>query len=170
MDSCFKMANHDASEMRRTLFGFISASPLEAWVPYYNFNALLIPNEILYEDKLLKDLGEIRTFHAGILKTPPSHCYNWHMDTDRNAALNMLVYDDGKSRCIFAPNGMEIVVPIVELKYEPNHFYAFNTKLMHMVLNSDTPRYLLSLEFMGKDYGLTYQQLLNDLKELGYVD
>ena len=39
---------------------------------------------------------------------------------------------------------------------------------MHTVSNFTTPRYMFSLEFTGKDYGLTYDQLLADLKELGY--
>jgi hypothetical protein len=39
---------------------------------------------------------------------------------------------------------------------------------MHTVINFTTPRYMFSLEFIGKDYGLTYDQLLADLKELGY--
>ena len=62
------------------------------------------------------------------------------------------------------------MMPTVQLRYAHNTFYAFNTKVMHTVLNFTTPRYMFSLEFIGKDYGLSYKQLLEDLKELGYGD
>lgn len=167
-DMCYTKVEHDAKELRRLLFDYIAASPPVCWIPYYNFDALPVPGDVLREDKLLKALAEKREFVGGLLRIPPSTVYNWHVDTDRHCGLNMLVYDDGQSRCIFAPEGSKIVMPTVELRYAPNTFYAFNTKVMHTVINFTTPRYMFSLEFMGKDYGLTYDQLLADLKELGY--
>lgn len=167
MDMCFKKIDHE-SRLRPMLINLITETPPDYWMPYYNFSALLVPSSITNEDPFLKKLSEKREFQAGLLKVPANTCYNWHVDTDRNSALNMLVYDDGQSKCLFSPEGMKIVLPTVELRYSPNHFYAFNTKIMHIVLNFTTPRYLFSLEFMGKDYGLTYEQLLEDIKELGY--
>ena len=165
----FKKIEH-ISELRNVLIQCIQTAPLEAWVPYYNFMALPIHPELLHQDRFLKDLSKKREYHGGILQVNPNTCYNWHVDTDRNSGVNMLLYDDGQSRCLFAPEGIDVVMPTVELKYAPNTFYAFNTKVMHSVLNFTTPRFLFSLEFIGKDNGLTYDQLLDDLKELGYVD
>lgn len=167
-DQCYKKVEHDANKFKHVLLGCIAAKPLQEWVPYYNFMALPIPDNILRDNKLLKALAKKRDFHGGLLMIPPNTVYNWHVDTDRNCGLNMLVYDDGQSKCIFAPEGMKIVMPTVELRYAPNTFYAFNTKVMHTVINFTTPRYMFSLEFIGKDYGLPYEQLLADLKELGY--
>ena len=167
-DMCYKKVQHTAYPLRSLLWELISATEPDNWVPYYNFMALPIPKEFVKEDPFLQKLSERRDFQAGLLKIPPHTVYNWHVDTDRNCGLNMLVYDDGQSKCIFAPEGMKIVMPTVELRYAPNIFYAFNTKVMHTVINFTTPRYMFSLEFMGKDYGLTYEQLLADLKELGY--
>jgi hypothetical protein len=70
--------------------------------------------------------------------------------------------------CLFAPEGEQLVMPVVELTYLPNTYYVFNTKIPHTVINLSRPRYTFSLEFMGKDYGLTYDELLSDIKELGY--
>lgn len=167
-DMCYKKVGHDAAELRVMLRQYITEMEPEWWTPYYNFMALQIPNKVLVMDRLLSQLAKKRDFQGGLLKIPPNTVYNWHVDTDRNCGLNMLVYDDGQSKCIFAPEGLKIVMPAVELRYAPNTFYAFNTKVMHTVINFTTPRYMFSLEFLGKDYGLTYDQLLTDLKELGY--
>jgi hypothetical protein len=166
-EMCYKKAVHDAYPLRSQLWDIISETDPKAWVSYYNFEALPVPMELI-DDPLLVRLEEKRDFQCGLLKIPPHTVYNWHVDTDRNCGLNMLVYDDGQSKCIFAPEGLKIVMPAVELRYAPNTFYAFNTKVMHTVINFTTPRYMFSLEFIGKDYGLTYAELLADLKELGY--
>ena len=166
-DMCYKKVKHDANKFKHVLLGCIAAKPLQEWVPYYNFMALPVSKQLL-DDPLLYKIAEKRDFQCGLLKIPPNTVYNWHVDTDRNCGLNMLVYDDGQSKCIFAPEGMKIVMPTVQLRYAHNTFYAFNTKVMHTVLNFTTPRYMFSLEFIGKDYGLSYEQLLADLKELCY--
>ena len=167
-DMCFKKVTYDGYSLRSQLWDVISETDPKHWVPYYNFQALPVPADILHENPFLKALAQKRHYQGGMLKIPSHTCYNWHVDTDRNAGINMLVYDDGQSKCIFAPEGMKIVMPTVELRYAPNTFYAFNTKVMHTVINFTTPRYMFSLEFIGKDYGLTYDQLLADIEELGY--
>jgi hypothetical protein len=167
MDNCFKAIQHTC-HLREDLIEIIWRSEPAHWVPYYNFKALLLSPHFVHQDKLLRDLATKREYMAGLLEMPASTSYNWHVDTDRHCGLNMLVYDDGESRCLFAPDGIQVVMPFVELKYEPNTFYAFNTKLPHSVLNFTKNRYMFSLEFIGKDYGLTYETLLSDIKELGY--
>ena len=166
MDTCFREIGKSGA-ISDMLLIFAMGADDEDWMPYYNFQALPIPLSLL-DDPLLHTLSQKREFQCGMLKIPPNTVYNWHVDTDRNCGLNMLVYDDGQSKCIFAPEGLKIVMPTVELRYAPNTFYAFNAKVMHTVINFTTPRYMFSLEFIGKDYGLTYDQLLADLKELGY--
>ena len=166
-EMCYKKVDHYAYPLRSQLWDIITDTDPNNWLPYYNFQALPIPVQLL-DDPLLSKLAEKRDFQCGLLKIPANTVYNWHVDTDRNCGLNMLVYDDGQSKCIFAPEGLKIVMPVVQLRYAPNTFYAFNTKVMHTVINFTTPRYMFSLEFIGKDYGLTYAQLLADLKELGY--
>lgn len=140
------------------------------WFDYYNFKAIPVPKEIWEKDSLLANLAKVRKFHAGILKMDPNTCYNWHIDTDRHVALNMLVCDDGNSKCIFAPDGFAVVNPIVELSYQPYTYYVFNTKYPHTVFNFSEPRYLFSLEFLEEDRGLTYDELCADIQGLDYVD
>jgi len=165
--TCFERIQHKSTLHLRLLNMAFNAKP-DSWVPYYNFKALPVDKSILDQDPLLKDLGNKRVFMGGLLEIPPHSVYNWHTDTDRHCGLNMLVYDGGRSVCLFAPGGLQPVMPIVELKYLPDTYYAFNTKVLHTVINFTGPRYMFSLEFMGKDYGLTYDELLSDIKELGY--
>ena len=138
------------------------------WIPYYNFMVIQVPDEILNKDPFLVALRKVRKFRAGILRTDANTCYNWHVDTDRHAAVNMLVLDDETSKCIFAPVGFDLVMPIVELKYKPSTYFAFNTQLPHTVINFSEPRYLFSLEFIDEDRGLTYNELCADIQGLNY--
>ena len=149
------------------LMELIYKTPDEAWLPYYNFMALPVPVEILDDEPLLVDLAKKRKFHAGILRMDPNSCYNWHVDTDRHVALNMLVCDDGNSKCIFAAN-YGLVMPITELKYKEFTYYIFNTQIPHTVYNFSEPRYLFSLEFLEEDRGLTYDELCADIQGLNY--
>jgi hypothetical protein len=165
--TCYERIQHKSTLHLGLLNMAFSAEP-ESWVPYYNFKALPVDKSILDQDPLFKDLSSKREFMGGLLEIPPNSVYNWHVDTDRHCGLNMLVYDGGRSMCLFAPEGEQLVMPVVELTYLPNTYYAFNTKIPHTVINLSRPRYMFSLEFMGKDYGLTYDELLSDIKELDY--
>jgi hypothetical protein len=165
--TCYERIQHKSTLHLRLLNMAFNAGP-DSWVPYYNFKALPVDKSVLDQDPLFKDLSSKREFMGGLLEIPPNSVYNWHVDTDRHCGLNMLVYDGGRSMCLFAPEGEQLVMPVVELTYLPNTYYAFNTKIPHTVINLSRPRYMFSLEFMGKDYGLTYDELLSDIKELGY--
>jgi hypothetical protein len=57
---------------------------------------------------------------------------------------------------------------VEELKYEPDSYYIFNTQVPHMVLNIEQPRYLFSLEFLEEDRGLTFDELLADIKGMNH--
>ena len=167
MDACFMPANHK-SALTDVLVQIANESDVRDWIKYFNFVALPISREVTDTDPLLRKLGERRKFRCGILLVEPDYCYNWHVDSERKSALNMLLYDDGNSRCIFAPYGFGIVMPTVELKYQPNTFYAFNTQIVHMVCNTSKPRYLFSVEFTDEDKDLTYEELCEDIQGLNY--
>lgn len=142
----------------------INLAPDTAWIPYYNFSALSIPNSVLYQDPLFQKLAEKHDFQAGVLRLPPSTCYNWHVDTDRGVSINMLLEDDGQSRCLFLDGKAGVSFKFIELKYQPNTYYAFNTKIPHTVLNFSTTRYLFSVEFLGQSRGLSFLELLVDIE------
>ena len=159
--------NHE-SKLPKLLHQIIEAVPDKAWMPYYNFMALPLEKEVTDTDPFMRKLAEKRNFRSGILRVEADTCYNWHVDSERKSSLNMLLYDDGNSRCLFAPYGFGIVMPIVELKYRPNTFYAFNTQIVHMVCNTSKPRYLFSIEFMDEDKDLSYEELCKDIQGFNY--
>ena len=137
----------------------------EVWHLYYNFAAAQLPVEILIKEPLFMWLAHNNfNFHVGILKLPPNTCYNWHSDTDRQVGINMLLEDNG-SKCLFAENTEGVSFSITELAYKPKKYFVFNTRQQHTVLNFDKTRYLLSVEFLGKDRSLTYTDICNVFKD-----
>lgn len=150
----------------RNLYVFAMNSP--KWTQYYNFMAVQVPREILQLDSFLVGLAGRRTFHAGVLRMEPNTCYNWHVDTDRKVGLNMMLSDDGNSRCLFLDGEPGVVFKTQELKYEPETYYAFNTQVPHAVFNTTRPRYLLSVEFLEKDRSLTFDELCEDIKGMDH--
>ena len=168
MDRFFKPLPAKSSILEDLCAALESADPAD-WIQYYNFHALPISDSVLMKDPTLRQLRAKRDFRGGVLALATNTCYKWHTDTDRRTAINMLIYDNGNSRCLFAPGEFDVVTPFVELKYAPATYYAFNTQELHMVLNFEAPRFVLSLEFMDKDRGLTYDELCSDLEGLNYV-
>jgi len=144
------------------------ATNSHSWEQYYNFMAVPVPREILRLDSFMVGLAKKRTFHAGVLKMEPNTCYNWHTDTDRKTGLNMLLSDDGNSRCVFLAGEPGVVFKTQELKYKPDTYYVFNTQIPHAVLNTEKPRYLFSVEFLEKDRGLTFDELCEDIKGMNH--
>jgi len=144
------------------------ATNSHSWEQYYNFMAVPVPREILRLDSFMVSLAKKRTFHAGVLKMEPNTCYNWHTDTDRKTGLNMLLSDDGNSRCVFLAGEPGVVFKTQELKYKPDTYYVFNTQIPHAVLNTEKPRYLFSVEFLEKDRGLTFDELCEDIKGMNH--
>lgn len=139
-----------------------------SWTQYYNFKAVPVPREILRLDSFLVNLASKRSFHAGVLRMEPNTCYNWHVDTDRKVGLNMLLSDDGDSRCLFLDDEPGVVFKTKELFYLPDTYYVFNTQVPHMVLNTAKPRYLFSVEFLEEDRGLTFDELCEDVKGMNH--
>lgn len=137
----------------------------DEWNRYYNFEATHLPAHIAAQEPLFVWLANQGfEFHVGILKMEPNTCYKWHKDTDRLVGINMLLTDNG-SMCLFADSTEPVVFEFDELIYEPNKYYVFNTQVPHTVFNFSGERYLLSVEFLGKDRGLTYADLCNVFKD-----
>ena len=59
-------------------------NPATEWIPYFNFIATPIPNEVLFKDNFYKWLHDRHSYKAGVLKMENRTMYNWHTDTGRN--------------------------------------------------------------------------------------
>jgi hypothetical protein len=133
--------------------------PEDSWVRYYNFDVLFLTKEFIEQDKFFKDLSKDFSYTACIVKMDANSCYNWHTDTKRQCSVNMLI-DGYRSHCVFSPDPEDVNISVLELNYQPNTYYAFDTQTPHMILNLDNPRYLLSLEFTDDDQNLSFIELI----------
>lgn len=137
------------------------SQPDEAWVQYFNFDAVPLPDPLLLKDPLLAGLAAKRTFRGGVLRLPPNTVYNWHTDDLRKCSINMLLRG-GPSHCLFADGPFGLNMRVQELDYAPDTYYVFNTQVPHMVVNMGGPRYMFTLEFLGKDKDVTFDELCGD--------
>jgi len=142
------------------------ARSVDRWEIYYAFEAVAVPPEMLAQDPVMSRLLKDYTLQAGVLRMPANTCYRWHIDASRKVSVNMLLEDDGGSRCVFTESISKESFPITELKYQPDTYYVFNTQKPHMVTNFTTPRYLFSVEFMEKDRPMVFDQLQSNLQNI----
>jgi hypothetical protein len=150
------------STIKDQLFDF-AITPSE-WIKYYNFDAKLVPQEILVEDDFFKWLLPRYNLIAGILRLDPYTCYDWHIDTRRGVGINMLLTPNIRSFCAFKFDPDQLVFNIEELKYKPNTYYLFNTQVPHTVYNFETTRYLFSIEFAKDKDELSFNDLIKDIQ------
>ena len=138
--------------------------PDAEWVKYFNFDATRIPNDLLATDPVIADIGSKHPLLGGVVMLPPNTFYNWHRDTRRGVSINMVLNPhDGVSHCVFTPDKDVVVGQFVELQYQPDTYYLFNTQVNHMVLNFDKPRLLLTIEFGEDKEALSYDDLLLEI-------
>ena len=143
----------------------------DSWIDYYNFKAIEVQDDWVV-DPWWKYLYRAHPFKAGIIKLEANTYYDWDIDTDRGVGVNMLLNNWDKSHCMFNPNltrGTNVALgnvkdKFIELKYEPQTYYIFNTQVAHTVYNFKSTRYLLSVDFEEDRTKLTYNQLLAEMK------
>lgn len=134
---------------------------------YFGFEGSPLGPHIYLKEPFLKDLNNSFPIkYAGVIKLRPQTVYNWHTDTKRRVAINMLLTANNDSHCLFTDNIDQIQIKTAELKYLPNSLYIFNTQYPHMVMNGSSDRWLFSVEF-SED--VDYTTLVNWCKNNGYV-
>lgn len=120
-----------------------------------------IPEHIWKLEPLLNTINrEFPIERCVVLQIDPNHFYNWHTDFFRGASINMKLIDNKQSHTLFGYPIDDFTDKFIELEYEPNTFYLFNTQQRHCVLNFDNLRYMFSVEFKQNKDELTYQNIL----------
>jgi hypothetical protein len=135
------------------------------WVPFMNISINFqktLGLELIKQDPLLDNL---RIKFNGIMRLymfPSMTVYNWHRDVEMGCSIN-LVMEDYDSHTLFNPTDKkEILDNVVELKYEKNKWYLFNSQILHSVVNVDPrDRLLLTITFPKH---VQYQEILDFLK------
>lgn len=102
-----------------------------------------------------KELLPINFKDCGIMRNIEKSFYPWHIDTERQCSINMLLCDNIEEyKTIFKINNNFIVVD-----YKKHIPILFNTKILHCVKNSSASkiRYLLSIGI----YDISYSAALD---------
>jgi hypothetical protein len=128
------------------------------WVPSMfiatNLSSAHIANDNLLSAVHSKFLGELNLY-----KIPCRSVYGWHQDKESiGCSLNMAL-DQYHCHTLFSVgnHGTPFLQKVIELEYEANKWYAFNSKQLHTVINLDErDRYLLSYVLPSN---VTYQNL-----------
>ena len=142
-------------------------NPATEWIPYFNFIATPIPNEILFRDNFYKLLHDRHSYKAGVLKMENRTMYNWHTDSNRGVCVNSMIATPNTSYTFFRDHA-DVQHTVTELQYYPGTRFLFNNQKEHMVLNYDGIRMMLTIEFLEDKNELTYLDLLNEIKSEYY--
>ena len=128
----------------------------------HGWDAELCPVTVWQQVPILNQIhNQFAIKHAGILRLKPYRCYDWHVDQYRGVTVNCLLTPSIKTHCVFGkPDGNEHF-DFLELTYQPNTLYLFNTQVPHMVMNWDETRYVFGVEFEQDKTELLY----NDIKQ-----
>ena len=150
----------------------------DEWTGYYGFEAISIPTVIWRQEKLLRRMHRVFPFkNVGLIRLPINYNYNWHKDINRGCGINMLL-EHGTSYTLFEANEAlsnksnnknynfdEFGTKFIELNYQPNTFYVFNTQKLHCVFNFEKPRYLFTCEFAQDHKELSYEMVCEWMKQ-----
>ena len=123
--------------------------------------------KLLLTDPLIVALSNRFTIKPGMFKMNPRSYYNFHVDSTRNVAINMLL-EGPDSYTMFGKQTESIEVTNVtdQLIYEDSAYYIFNTASPHSVLNlSQNTRYLLTIGI--PDLNVSYEDVKNFCVEAG---
>jgi hypothetical protein len=118
------------------------------WVPYQTV-ASNFPYHMINHDPFLRTIPKKFFPVLRLYKFPATSIYNWHRDSFIGCSLNM-VLEDYNSFTLFNKQNEEpsIVDETIELKYEKQKWYLFNSQEMHLVANTgNVDRYLVSVSF-----------------------
>ena len=156
---CYKEIDCKSSIMDDLL---LIADNNEPFVEYFNFGVKLVPKDVFLKDSFLKSLYKKHTFNAAILLIRSKNIYNWHIDDNRGASLNMMIRGDN-SHCLFSNEQLAMVNTFIELEYKPSTYYLLNTQRHHSVINFGEHRLMFSIEFDEDKNSLDYYDLLTTL-------
>ena len=158
---CFYKLSNDTQNIEEYFNTYLNRLP---WVEHESlWNLALIPPFLLLQNPTLAKLNEkFEIEGAGFIKMDPGECYKWHLDFSRGVAVNMVMNPDVRSLCLFETEELNKErVKYLELDYQPNTFYLFNTQINHTIITFTETRYLFTLQFRKPKEELSYYDVLD---------
>lgn len=126
------------------------------WYNHFDFKVMLLDNSLIDHVPVFDKVCKVPIDSIAVVSMPPMTTYNWHIDEQRSATVNMLLNNHDESLCLFGKQIDGSKHSIVELSYKPKIFYLFNTMVEYMVINRGSERFMLSLQFSQQ---LKYEDL-----------
>lgn len=97
-----------------------------------------------------------------VFKVGPSCSYDWHSDTIRGAAFNLLL-NSFDSMIVFGESSIyRSHNNLCRLQYEPNTYFLLNVSKQHCVFNFDEARYIVSIGVPEAKYEEVEAYLINN--------
>jgi hypothetical protein len=134
------------------------------WAFHFGFKNFSVPDFVWKLEPILNKIHN--TFpiqNCVVLHIPPNTMYNWHNDSERGLSINMKLCNNTTSHTLFGSAIDEYSDAVIELKYDKDAFYLFNTQNKHCVINFDNDRYMFSVLFKNQE--LSYETVYNWCKE-----
>lgn len=123
-----------------------------------------LPVELVAQEPFFQWLQAREPFQAALIRMSGHENYNWHVDTTRGVAVNMLVAHE-KSTVLFATRVTGCRKPVHVHDYEIGQYYVFNTQVPHTITNlGSQDRILFTTIFERKREELTFQDLAADIR------
>ena len=164
-DDCFKKFNIQSIIVSKNYKRLIQEAVWSHDVGFKNFS---IPKFVWMTEPLLKVVNEqFPIERCVVLEMLANSVYNWHTDFFRGASINMKLITENRSHTFFGQTLDDFSDSFVELNYEKDTFYLFNTQYKHSVVNFDTTRYMFSLEFKQDKDSLNYSTIYDWCEQNG---
>jgi hypothetical protein len=132
------------------------ATTRQDWFSSNGFDILKIDRSVFKDSNLFPIIQKFNAVPL-IFKINPMTWYDWHTDSSRQCAINLLL-TGFNSHCFFGDRESRDIVHLTELTYRPNTYYLLNTQTKHAVLNFTETRYVLSIGFNSPT---SYLEILN---------
>lgn len=121
------------------------------------------PRDLIFSDPFLQHICDNCLSNNGyntdvkIYRITPWTHYMLHTDEYRSSSINLLINDESDSISYFKASDTynKLHIKILELKYEQDSYYLFNSKIPHAITNRDSTRYLLSITLKDNFYSMS---------------
>ena len=130
-------------------------------------NVFPISSDLWKKDRILSKINNIfKIERCSLLTLDPKGILTYHTDGTRDVCLNLLLTPNIDSNCYFTDDPYNSSIKI-ELVYEPETWYIFNTSNYHSVRNnSNQERFLLSVDFERGLNDLKFEDICKGLENL----
>ena len=149
MNKFFQLIDCDTSDITNTIVPLLHQIDWK-WVPFMNIaNDIEIIERQIIKNKFISNIRKEFGGNLRIYKLPQESVYRWHRDKYVGCSLNM-IFDMYHCHTLFSENNGEstdIIHSFIELEYEINKLYIFNSQNLHTVINLDRDRILFSYTF-----------------------